>query len=44
MRRSPEFSDKILQVGHKRVYISVSGYEAYLKAKDFKYHKALRLC
>ena len=34
MRRLPEFSGYILNVGHKRVYISVKGYEDYLKYRS----------
>jgi hypothetical protein len=34
MRRLPQFESKILNVGHKRVYISVEGYEAFLKYKS----------
>lgn len=44
MRRHPEFSDTILQVGQKRVYISIEGYENYLKYKDRKYHNHAKLC
>ncbi|GBG97315.1 DNA-binding protein [Lactococcus termiticola] len=37
MRRSPDFCEAILQVSHKRVYVSIKGYEAYLKAKGLEY-------
>lgn len=33
MRRLPQFDGQILNVGPKRVYISVMGYEAFLKYK-----------
>ena len=31
MRRLPEFSGYVLNVGHKRVNISIKGYEEYLQ-------------
>ena len=31
MRRLPEFSGYVLNVGHKRVNVSIKGYEEYLQ-------------
>ncbi|MDR2976953.1 MAG: DNA-binding protein [Streptococcaceae bacterium] len=40
MRRMPEFSGAILRVGHKRIFISINGYEKYLKWRAAK-HQSL---
>ena len=39
MRCHPEFCDAILRVSHKRVYISISGYEAYLQYRSQKHQE-----
>lgn len=41
MRRLPDFSGYVLNVGHKRVNISIRGYEKYLIYKAQTQHKSL---
>ena len=42
MRRLPEFAGYVLNVGHKRVNISIRGYENYLKYKAMNKQKRSR--
>lgn len=42
MRRDPNFSQYILDISHKRVFVSIVGYEAFLMAQSVKHHEAMR--
>ena len=44
MRRMEQFQDFILKPSHKRVYISIEGYERFLQYKQKKYEEAMQLC
>lgn len=41
MRRMEQFQDFILKPSHKRVYISIEGYEQFLQYKQKKYEEAM---
>ncbi|EPT65592.1 DNA-binding protein [Streptococcus constellatus] len=41
MRRMEQFQDFILKPSHKRVYISIEGYERFLQYKQKKYEEAM---
>ncbi|HFU9424899.1 TPA: DNA-binding protein [Streptococcus agalactiae] len=41
MRRIEQFQDFILKPSHKRVYISIEGYELFLQYKQKKYEEAM---
>ena len=41
MRRNEKFQGYILKPSHKRVYISIEGYERFLQYKQKKYEEAM---